>query len=277
LTAITLSFAAASCDQPKPYCIVSPSAFAVKLIEKGREGRCEGLGPDGFNADPEVGLAPYYEVDSKKQPDYNKGSLAIQTTEIGTLAETASGYEVKNTASGASLFSLGKFASPKPDDEGVCSVPELSPTRLKLAALPEVKDDPKTADADESFPGQPAQDITLEWSNIKVVVTAVLFGTQIQGDLTDKRVTEDGSTCTIKYRAVGISPAVPCYKTDSDDKPVMKSDGTYETDATKCDPEANPEQMRYSGSGISPLTPTECDAHSGYCVLRGDSVPAYTE
>jgi outer membrane receptor protein involved in Fe transport len=48
---------------------------------------------------------------------------------------------------------------------------------------------------------------------------------------------------------------------------------TYETDPARCDPEAG----RFSRSGISPLSKTECDAVTGYCLLVGKNVPAYKE
>jgi hypothetical protein len=272
---LTAAAAAASCDQPKPFCIVTPAPFAVRLKEISHTGNCDEMGPAGFNADPQVGIAPYYEQDKKGQPDYRRGAIAIQTTELGNLFATAQGMKVKNT--GTEIYSIGDFAESQPDADSICRVPTLSKTHLKLAELAEIPDDPATADEDESFRGQPAQDITLEWSDIKIVVSAALFGTQMQAELTDTRVGEDGQTCTYKYRAVGLSPAVPCFKADDEGAPLMKDDGTYETNPDLCDPEADPENGRFSGSGISPLSDTECDAVTGFCLLRGDTVPAYKE
>jgi hypothetical protein len=274
---LTAVAAAVSCDQPKPFCIVSPAPFAVRLKEISHNGDCDAFGPAGFNADPQVGVAPYYERDKKGQPDYRRGSIAIQTTEVGNLFATAKGMMVKNTASGGQIYSMGDFAQSEPDADDICSVPKLTKTELKLEELAAIPDDPATADEDESFPGQPAQDITLEWSDVKVVVSAALFGVQLQADLTDTRVGADGQTCTYKYRAMGVSPAVPCYKTDEDGNPVMKDETTYETDPDLCNSEADPENGRFSGSGISPLSDTECDAVTGFCLLRGDTVPAYKE
>lgn len=274
---LTAVAAAVSCDQPKPFCIVTPAPFAVRLKEISKTGDCDGFGPAGFNQDAEVGIAPYYQRDDKGQPDYRRGSIAIQTVELGTLLATAKGFDVKNSASGGQIYSMGDFSESQPDENEICSVPTLSETRLVLDEIAAVPDDPATEDEDESFPGQPAQDITLEWSNIKIVVSAALFGTQLQADLTDTRVGDDGATCTYKYRAVGLSPAVHCYKSDDEGNPIMKDDGTYETDEDLCDPEANPEDGRFSGSGISPLSDTECDAVTGFCLLRGDTVPAYKE
>jgi hypothetical protein len=265
--------AAVSCDQPKPFCIVTPAPFAVRLDEVSREGSCEGLGPEGFNADSVVGIAPFYKRDDKGQPDYHRGAIAMRTSEIGGLVGTAEGYGVESTGQ---LYSMGDFATELPDDDELCHVPTLSATRLELEELPAVEDDPATEDDDETFAGQPAQDITLEWSNVKIVVSAALFGSQVSGDLTDTRVTAAG-TCTIKYKAIGLSPAVHCFKSDEEGNPVVKDDGTYDIDPDLCNSEADPAAGRFSGSGISPLSNTQCDAVTGYCLLRGDSVPDYKE
>jgi len=267
--------AAVSCDQPKPFCIVTPAPFAVRLDEVSRDGDCDSFGPDGFNADAVVGIAPYYERDDKGQPDYRRGSIAIRTSEVGGLIATAEGFEVEPGA--GNPYSLGDFAEELPDANDTCSVPELSDTELVLDEVPAAPDDPATADEDESFPGQPAQNITLQWSNLKIVVSAALFGSQMEADLTDTRVAANGDTCTIKYHALGLSPAIHCFKSDEEGNPVMKDDGTYDIDPDLCNSEADPEAGRFTGSGISPLSNTECDAVTGYCLLSGDSVPAYKE
>lgn len=272
---VAAASAAVSCDQPKPFCIVTPAPFAVRLDEVSRDGECDGFGPEGFRADSVVGIAPYYEQDAKGQPDYRRGSVAIRTSEIGGLIDTAAGFMVK--PGDGDPFSRGDFAEELPDDNGLCSVPELSDTHLELEELAAVPDDPATADEDESFPGQPAQDITLAWSNMKIVVTASVFGAQMEADLTDTRVAANGDTCTIKYRALGVSPAIHCYKSDDEGNPVKKDDGTYDIDPDLCNSEADPEAGRFMGSGISPLSDTKCDAVTGYCLLSGDSVPAYKE
>jgi hypothetical protein len=261
-------------DQPKPGCVTSNVPFAVKLIEKSREGACDDFGPDSFNADPTIGVAPFYERDDKGQPDYAKGSVGIQTTELGTLLEHAEAYGFENTADDAQLYSQGDFTVSEPNADNLCPAPELSTTHLVLPELPAVEDDPETEDVDESFPGQPAVDITLEWSNVFVVVTPAIFGTQLQADLTDTRVTPDGDSCTIEYRAVGLSPAVPCQASDEEGNPLTHDDGSPQLDETLCDPEPDPSKERFSGSGLSPLARFVCDPVIAYCVVDGDEVPA---
>jgi hypothetical protein len=260
-------------DQPKPNCLTSTASFATKLIEMSRTGACEGQGVASYYADPLVGFSAYYKMDGKGQPDYAKGSLAVRTAEIGTLSQTADDYDVKNTAPDASLYSLGDFSVSEPNDDDICPVPTMSPTHLVLAAVPEVPDDPSTPDDDESFAGQPAVDITLVWSNVRVYVTAASFGTQVDADLTDTRVVAPGQTCTIKYKTLSLSPAVSCQVVDDDGAPMKAPDGTYMVDPTLCSPEPDPAMGRFTGSGISPNTKFECNPQIGYCVLATTSVP----
>jgi len=257
-------------DQPKTNCLTSTSSYAMKLVEKARTesvpGACTGFGPAAFNVDPEVGFTSYYPKDSKGQPDYAKGSLAIQTTEIGNLVFAADGYGVENTAADGTRFSLGAYSVTEPNASDLCPVPTLTSTHVVLAELPPVEAD--------KFTGQPAVDVKLEWSNVLVYLTAASFGTQVQADLVDTRKTPGGDTCTINYRTVSMAPAVPCAALDDNGDPLSNPDGTPMLDVTACDPLANPALMRYTGSGISPNTKYICDPDSAYCVLDGETVPA---
>lgn len=265
-------------DQPKPGCISTTNPFAVKLITVGQPlesapGACTGFGPDGFNALPEIGISPYYERGSDGQPNYDRGSIAIQTAEIGGIFYTAQGFDVANAVAG-NIYSLGSFTSAEPGDDNFCNVPELSETRLVLPALAEIPDDPATEDADESFPGQPAVDATLAWSDVRIYVTADTFGTQMEGNLVDTRVGADGATCTYTYRALGLAPAVACGATDADGAPLFDPAGLPVLAPELCDPEADPANGRPTGSGISPSARYECDPVTAFCVVEGDTVPA---
>jgi hypothetical protein len=276
---LLLAAGSACADQPQPNCMVATAPFVFKLIERGDRqesaaGACEAFGPESFNAHPIVGAAPFYTRDEKGQPNYDMGSLGIQSSELGTLVENATNFEVENSAADAQLFSFGAFTSSLPDADDVCPVPQLSQAHVALTELAAVEDDPATEDVDESFPGQPAVDVTLEWSNVRVYVTPAIFGSQIQADLLDTRRTPDGATCAISYRAMGLSPAVPCQALDAEGMPLSNGDGSPMLDATLCDPEANPEKQRFTGSGISPSTRYVCDPVIAYCVLDGDTVPA---
>jgi hypothetical protein len=265
-------------DQPAPQCITSPAPFAVRLSELSREesapGSCDEFGLAGFNADPEVGVEPYYARDSKGQPDYDRGSIAMQTAEVGDLVFTAEAYGVENEAMDGTRYSEGAFTAKAPDANGYCYVPTLSDTHVVLPELPAVDDDPDTDD-DESFPGQPAVDIRLAWSKFRVYVTAAYYGTQFEAELRDTRMTDAGDSCTIVYHAVGLSPAVPCMAFDPDSgDPVFDDAGNYVLDPSACAPEADPAHDRPTGSGISPGTRYVCDPATAYCLLDGNSVPA---
>src|SRR5690606_1596712 len=112
--------ALAACDQPDPGCITTTNGFAVKLLTVGEPiesapGACMGFGPDGFNALPEIGISPYFARGSDGQPDYARGSVAIQTAEIGTYFSTARDFDVGNVAADGQIYSFGAFASSKPD------------------------------------------------------------------------------------------------------------------------------------------------------------------
>ena len=261
-------------DQPKPYCISTVAPFAVKLIENSRTGSCGGFGPDGFNADPEVGLSPFYLRNEKGQPDYSHGSLAIQTAELGALYYAAEGAEVPNSATDGQLYSRGDFSGAHPNSDDFCVVPSLSPTHVVLAEIPAVEDDPATPDDDESEPGQPAVDVALDWSNVRVYVTAASFGTQLDADLVDTRVSPAGERCEISYKALGLAPAVSCAATDDEGAPLFNTDGTPQLDPAACDSEADPAAGRVTGSGISPNAAFSCDPITAFCMIDGDSVPA---
>jgi hypothetical protein len=265
-------------DEPKPYCLVSPLPFAGRLIQKSQTestpGACASFGPAGFNADPEVGLAPFYAEDSKGQPDFLNGTVGIRTAEVGALYDNAMAAGIMNTATDGTVYSLGPFASGRPDDSGFCTVPTFSKTHVILSAIPPTPDDPSTPDVDESAPGQDAVDITLEWSNVKIYVTAADYGTQFEGDVVDTRVTPTGDTCTVSYHVLGLSPAVSCNALDSMSNPETNDDGTPKLDVTLCDPNADPAAGRETGSGITVNTNYECDPVTAYCAINGDSIPA---
>jgi hypothetical protein len=275
---LLVAAALAGCgDQPKPGCIVTTNPFAIKLIVVGEPdesapGACVGFGPASFNAAPQVGISPYYARGSDGQPNYRRGSIAIQTAEIGTYFYTAEAFDIGNGA-GGNIYSLGDFSSAKPGDDNFCRVPELTPTRLVLPEIADIPNDPATED-DESFPGQAAIDATLEWSNVRIYVTPDTFGTQMDADLVDTRIDPAGESCSFTYRALGLAPAVSCQATDEDDVPLFDSDGKPMLVPELCDPEADPENGRPVGSGISPSARFECDPVTAFCLVEGETIPA---
>jgi hypothetical protein len=252
----------ANCDtQPKPYCLTTSVTYATKLIEKGRvesqPGACTGLGPASFNADPEVSFETYFPKDDKGQPNYSKPTLSVETTEIANLLAAAQANNMDNQAKDGTAISDGSFTSGQSDDNGFCIVPTMSLTHLVLPASAMT----------------PAVDISLTWSNVEVVVAAATIGTQVQADLVDKRVTAAG-TCTITYKAVALAPAIQCSVTNAEGGIEMTPDGSFVTNVAACNPQPDPDAGMFLGSGIGPLTSYECDPATGWCTVKGDSVPA---
>jgi hypothetical protein len=254
-------------DEPKPHCIVTPGPFAVRLIEQSRTAACDAtFGPDSFYADPRVGMGAYFAKDSQGQPDYDRGSVAVRTAEVTNLVET---YAVDLTDEQTrQLYSLGDFTGAIADDNDFCTVPMTSPTHLVLPAIPAVVDDPATT-AIETAPALPPVDITLAWSNVQIYVTAAMDGTEFQATLEDTRPTPAGGSCTITYKALGVSAAVPCAALDDNGNPIAGM-----TDPGACNPIPDPAAGRYTNNGISPLARQSCDPVIAWCLIEGTSVPA---
>lgn len=264
-------------DQPRPHCIATTLPFALKLVRgdvvESTPGACDPFF-DTFVVEPRIGLWPYYQSGSDGQPDYDRGSLAIQTADLGSLVYTAQDFGLDNTAPDGQLYSYGDFESSEPDDENFCRVPELSPTHVLLPELMPVPDDPATPDVDESFPGQSPVNSTIVWSNLRVYVTAATFGTQLDATFTDTRVAPTGESCAISYSALGLAPAVRCAATDADGNEIVNADGTFAVDEELCNPQPNLAAGRPTGSGIAPNVSYECDPLTAYCLVTGDRVPA---
>jgi hypothetical protein len=266
-------------DQPKPHCTTFPASagtYAMRLVPMGEEdetapGVCDAL-ETGYNGNPEVGINPYFEKGSDQQPDYSRGSIGIQTAELGTLLSRAESSDVTDTA-GGKPYALGKFTTGEPDDEGFCRVPELSTVHLVLDTAPAIPDDPETEEED-GVPEQPAVDIELRWSSVELYVSPALLGTQFTAELTDIRTDAAGESCTRRFRVLGLAPAVPCFAVDGEGAPVMDDEGNLTADESQCSPLPPPDQDRALGSGISVGVAYRCDPDSFYCVLSKDTLPS---
>jgi hypothetical protein len=271
--ALAGTLAQACADEPKPSCMtLSTLSYATKLIETHRDGSCDDYSIDGFNADPELGVSSYFERNAKGEPNYHLGSVAVQSAELGTLLSTAQSYGGDNKVSD-NIYSLGKFSAGQPDEQNFCPAPSLSSAHLVLDAIPAMPDDPST-EAKDPFPGQPALDITLEWSDFKVYLTPASVGSQVGGHLKDTRKAPDGSSCTVEYDALGLAPAIPCKKLDDKGDPVLTSDGKFMTDEELCNPDADPAAGRFTGSGLAVDVAYECDPKLFFCVVKGTKIPS---
>jgi hypothetical protein len=225
-----------SCEQPKINCTTGNGGFAVKYTlkpgSKQGDGACDTLKGEIVDL---TKFTPSQAGDRERQ-DLTKAQLAVRSTQLGALAKREDVEDPVNKP-----HSLGDFVSVDPDDSDVCHVPELSVAEQDLPAAGM----------------EPAINMKYAWSNLRIHVTSAYPGTQFVGDLT---YTENG--CSASYSVVGLWPAVSCAVTDEEGNMTG-------TDPNQCDPEADPEASRPTGSGINPDFKDRigCDADLGLCVL----------
>jgi hypothetical protein len=240
---LALALGLVACEQPRIKCLAGHGGFAATytLIP----GSKQGAGDCDMLLGEVIGIEKYNPASSEDptKQDLSRATLAIQSTALGTLARTAA--EAGFVDEDSRVFSLGEFETVDPDENDVCYVPALSRAEQNIPDL---------------SPELPQTDMSYEWSNVRILVTAAYPGTQMAADL---RYTENG--CSASYRVTGLWPAVSCEALDAD------GNGTGQPDATLCDPKANPEAGRATGSGINPdLAPNVvCDANLLLCVLKG--------
>ena len=258
-----------SCEQPKANCTAGVGGFAVTY--KFKEGSKKGNGACDALKGETIGLVKYNPLDGddKTRQDLTKAFLVIRTSQLGALSIDAESAMLKDDEH--DVNSVGDFVSSTPDDNNVCSVPELTPAEQKLPAFTKVttEEEKKECNPDTQYP---ATDIKYEWSNIRLYVTAAYPGTQMVGDLT---YTEND--CTASYSVTGLWPVVSCrvveVMKDADGNPVCDATGnpitTSKMDPALCDPVADPEHGRPTGSGINPdlKERVKCDDALGLCVL----------
>lgn len=101
--------------------------------------------------------------------------------------------------------------------------------------------------ADGSMQTVPAAKYAVEWTDFKLISTPKVPGTAFTGKV---KITEAG--CEATYDALGIWPPIECA-TDVD-----------------CDPNADLDAGRATGSGISPDWKPTCDTARGICVPSVD-------
>src|SRR5262249_21354166 len=139
-------------------------------------------------------------------------------------------------------YAAGAFAQQFPDANNLCQVTGLQPAQQSLTS------GPKTS------PTFPADSVGYTWNNVSVYVTAAAQGTQFSADMT---YTENG--CTANYHVVGMWPAVTCTVSNmapNDPKGLTLLNQVADPDL--CNPCAEPDKGRDTGSGISPDFTTTC-------------------
>ncbi|MFT3776190.1 MAG: hypothetical protein QM820_63410 [Minicystis sp.] len=239
-----LAFAAAtlpSCGQPRIDCTTGHGGFAARYTLKA--GSKQGEGTCDTKKGEIIGLEKYNPstAGNEKEQDLSRAVLAIQSSAIGNLASAAEGAGLM--VDRAKVLSLGDFVSTTPDDKDVCSVETLSAAAIDVPMIDM----------------QPATSLRYEWSNIRVRVTTAYPGTQMVAEV---KITENG--CSAAYTVLGLWPAIGCEALDE------MGNGTGKPDPVRCDPDADPDAGRPTGSGINPdfKDAIMCDPDILLCVLK---------
>jgi hypothetical protein len=177
-------------DQPKVRCAAARGQFAASYKLVSGSGDCSTLPGDM------LGVGTYNSARADGTPNWDDATIAIQPYALAALTAGA-----PPAMAGDSLFSLGHFTAAEPNADRFCEVPQLSAAQVRLPAVTMASVD---AMGNVTCPG-PAQDVKYVWSNVRVVVSAAVLGTELAADLT---YTANG--CTAQYRVWAVSPAVSC-------------------------------------------------------------------
>jgi hypothetical protein len=186
-----LALCSSSCsDQPKVRC-AARGQYAAKYTLVSGSGDCSMLAGDL------LGVGTYNGSNGDGTPNWDDATIAIQPYALAGLTGGA-----KPSMAGDSLFASGHFSTAAPNDQNFCEVPTLSAAEVHVAAVAGATTDPMTGTV--TCPS-PAEDVKYEWSNVRVVVSAAVLGTELAADL---KYTANG--CTATYRVWAVSPAVTC-------------------------------------------------------------------
>jgi hypothetical protein len=194
-------------EQPAGACKASHSSnYAIfDLTSTTGTGECTALTGDF------VFMSKYNE------PGTDVARLSLS---VDTIAGALTGDE--RISEFQSLTHLGDY--PEEPTDGVCVAPTLSPVAVNIPAS-----------GDPADGGDPAVNVTYNFSNVRVVSTALVPGTQWTANL---EYTAGG--CTATYNVVGISPLVTCHEVfinaDDEVKPVLNEQGMPIMAPAKCDP-----------------------------------------
>jgi hypothetical protein len=249
--------ATAACDQPRTQCSTGRGDFAAKYTLV--PGSVTGTGTCGELKGDTLGIQSYNAVGDKNRPDLDKTSIAIKSATLGAAIANATSLDYGDPDTAHKPYAFGTFSSVEPGSDNFCTIPTLQPAIQNIPALPGI---PATPDTDAG-PGDPAVDalpadsVQLNWTNVKVYVTAAATGTQLSGDL---EYTENG--CTAKYKVNAVFPAAPC------------DDGNGKPNVALCGAEANVDAGLVTGSGLNPDYAIECDPDLLLCVPAKD-VPSF--
>jgi hypothetical protein len=253
------ALSSSACSQPKVKCITSRGDYAAKFTLKSGTGPCAELKGDtiGFQSyNPGGG--------SNGTPNFDKASVALILGTVGGYADRAATGDLDADGKPVSYvdpdtnhrtYSLGDFTTDVPGEDGFCVVNTLTPAEQ---VLPAVKEIPENVDEEtDAVPGQEAINAKVEWSNLRVYVSANAIGTQFAASL---KYTLNG--CTAEYDVIGVYPAHAC------------ANAKGEPDEGECLPNADPDAGRRFGSGINPDVPVTCDKELLTCMITS-APPAF--
>lgn len=215
-----LTIGSCAIPQAAVECNTAAPMFAFYTLESGVAGSaCAAMGGDVLatqrylapgETDPRLGLLPA------------SGAL--------TRAEGRTSSEDPSLAHEAAM---GHFKTMNPDERGICDVVNIADGYETYDAIP---GDPGDPDAGiDPTPDVPETTVRHAWENVRVLSTAQIQGTLLDGEVT---VTQDG--CTAKYHVYAVNPIVLC-QSDAD-----------------CDPAADPANGRATGSGMNPVYSPRC-------------------
>lgn len=214
------------------------------------------------------GLRPYVVLGSDGYADFDiPQNVAIQDEALGALRDVAEARAEGYVVNDPPLYAFGQYATPRPQGD-ICTVPSFAPGRLIIPALPEipaVPDDPETEeeDGEDRVPPQPPVDITMAWSDVRVLVTAGYPGVQFQGTVT---YTVNG--CERTYAATGVFGGNTTFGCEGTDPPTEEGGDPVPNgrpDQSQCDPLI---------TGINPDFPVVCDPELLTCLLPEGRFPA---
>jgi uncharacterized membrane protein YgcG len=184
---------------------------------------------------------------------------------------TYAGYTApgNDTTAGDHAYALGSFSTEDPNADDQCQLINIQPAVQHFTAVAAEPANPTTMTP--ALPALPADNWEYQWSNVQVYATAADQGVQFAADLALTE-TLGGTACTVQYHTIGLWPSVSCTK---------MFNGNPLPDLDMCNPCAEPDLGRATGSGISPDALTACvqifsmtDPRGPYyCVLAGTSDP----
>ncbi|WP_437604479.1 hypothetical protein WMF20_24880 [Sorangium sp. So ce834] len=283
------------CSQPKPECtvgtaLVSPFAAKFTLIEGDEESPC---GRKAGTVE-RVGMQAYNPDENGDQiPDSDRKLVAIQTEEFGGWAR---GGATVDPNPDLNPFAVGFFTSIEPDDNEICTVSSLAPAEVVVLPSGEGGEggagdggaggeggaggagdggaggagdggaggEGGAGDGGAGGGGEPTLEPgprKLEWSNVRLYVTAANLGNQFEAE-----VTYSEESCSARYKVVGVWPIVDCQVYGENPDPEGEPLPTGKGDESICQDPL---------SGISPDLKVKCDPVAFVCVLDAESIPAF--